>query len=59
MWQKLFDNANLIDEGIKIFRLIQQTEGQGVLPRDTLWFVLFFKSETQNKQGPRELEGPR
>jgi len=54
MWQKLFDNANLIVEGKKIFRLIQQTEGQGVLPRDTLWFVLHFKSATENKQDPPE-----
>ncbi len=59
MWQKLFANANLIEEGIKIFRLIQQTEDQGILPRDTLWFVLFFKSATQNKEGPQELKAPR
>jgi hypothetical protein len=54
MWQKLFDSANLVEGGRKVFRLLQQTEGRGVLPRDTLWFVLYFKSETEQMQDPRE-----
>ncbi len=51
MWQRLFDNANLIKEGIKTFRLIQVTEDVEILPRDALWFVLYLRSSTQNKQG--------
>jgi hypothetical protein len=59
MWQKLFDNAKLVEEGRKIFQLIQQTEGKGVLPRDSLWFVLYFRSETEFRQGMRERKAPR
>jgi hypothetical protein len=42
MWQKFFDNEELIEEGRKIIKLIQETENQRVLPRDALWFVLCF-----------------
>jgi hypothetical protein len=50
-WQQLFDNEELIEEGRRIFRLIQATEEKGVLPRDTLWFILYFRSSTQKKSG--------
>jgi hypothetical protein len=50
-WQQLFDNEELIEEGRRIFRLIQATEEKGVLPRDTLWFVLYFRSSIQKKPG--------
>jgi hypothetical protein len=46
MWQKLFDNEDMVDEGRRIFRLIQQTE-DGLLPRDALWFVLYFRTSAQ------------
>jgi hypothetical protein len=46
MWQKLFKNEEMVDEGRRIFRLIQETEDK-ILPRDALWFVLYFRSSTQ------------
>jgi hypothetical protein len=42
MWQKFFDNEDLIEEGRKIIKLIQETENLQVLPSDALWFVLCF-----------------
>jgi hypothetical protein len=42
MWQKLFDNEDSIEEGRKIFRIIKETETREVMPRDALWFVLYF-----------------
>ena len=41
-WQNLFDNDDLIEEGRKIFKIIKETETREVLPRDVLWFVLYF-----------------
>ena len=49
MWQELFDNEETVDEGRRIFRLIQETE-DGLLPRDALWFVLYFRSSGQGKR---------
>jgi hypothetical protein len=48
-WQQLFDNEEMIEEGKRIFRLIQATEEKSVLPRDVIWFVLYFRSSTQRK----------
>jgi hypothetical protein len=42
MWQNLFVDEALIEEGRKIFKIIKETETQEVLPSDTLWFVLYF-----------------
>ena len=42
MWQNIFDNEDLIEEGRKIFKIIKETESREVLPRDALWFVLYF-----------------
>jgi len=50
-WQKLFDNKEFIEEGRKIFRIIQETEDEGLQPRDLLWFVLYFRSSNQKKPG--------
>jgi hypothetical protein len=47
MWQELFDNEETVDEGRRIFRLIQETE-DGLLPRDALWFILYFRTSSQN-----------
>jgi hypothetical protein len=44
-WEKLFDNKDFIEEGRKIFSLIQEMEDEKVLPRDLLWFVLYFRQE--------------
>jgi len=49
-WQQLFENEKLIEGGRRIFRLIQATEEGDVLPRDALWFILYFRSSTQEKQ---------
>ena len=48
-WQELFDNEETVDEGRRIFRLIQETE-DGVLPRDALWFVLYFRTSGQENR---------
>ena len=34
LWRKLFEDEELIEEGRKAFRLFQQTELPGLLPRD-------------------------
>jgi hypothetical protein len=53
MWQELFDKAETVDEGRRIFRLIQETE-DGLLPRDALWFVLYFRTSSQHIKGAEQ-----
>ena len=53
-WQELFENEELIEEGRKIFKVIQETESPGVLPRDALWFILYFGLSTPGNKGPWE-----
>jgi hypothetical protein len=48
-WQELFDNEETVDEGRRIFRLIQETEDD-LLPRDALWFVLYFRTSAQENR---------
>jgi hypothetical protein len=55
-WQELFDNEEMVDEGRRIFRLIQQTE-DGLLPRDALWFVLYFRTSAQKSNMGEENAG--
>jgi len=55
-WQELFDNEEMIDEGRRIFRLIQQTE-DGLLPRDALWFVLYFRTSAQKSNAGEQDAG--
>ena len=52
-WRKLFVDDELIEEGRKAFRLFQETEMPGLLPRDALWFVLYFKRPTKNNPEPQ------
>jgi hypothetical protein len=56
MWQELFENGAMIDEGRRIFRLIQETE-DGLLPRDALWFVLYFRTSGQKNWGGEQDAG--
>jgi hypothetical protein len=44
----------LVDEGRKAFRLFQDTEVPGLLPRDALWFVLYFKRSAKKIQVPNK-----
>jgi len=55
-WQQLFDNEEMINEGRRIFRLIQETE-DGLLPRDALWFVLYFRISTQKSRADKGMPG--
>jgi hypothetical protein len=55
-WQELFDNEETLDEGRRIFRLIQETE-DGLLPRDALWFVLYFRTSSQNIEAQEQNAG--
>ena len=48
MWRKLFLDNSLIEEGKRAFRLFHDTEVPGLLPRDALWFVLYFKRPAKN-----------
>lgn len=54
MWRKLFEDEELVDEGRKAFRLFQDTEVPGLLPRDALWFVLYFKRSAKKIQVPNK-----
>jgi hypothetical protein len=55
-WQELFDNEETVDEGRRIFRLIQETE-DGLLPRDALWFALYFRTSSQNIEAREQNAG--
>lgn len=53
MWRKLLSDKELIAQGKKAFRLFHETEPPGLLPRDALWFVLYFE-RTANGSNDRE-----
>ena len=46
----LFTDEPTIAEGKKIFRSIQETVQQDILPRETLWFVLYFHSTESRRE---------
>jgi hypothetical protein len=53
-WRMLFEDEGLIEEGRRAFRLFLETEIPGLLPRDALWFVLYFKRSTQISREPQK-----
>jgi hypothetical protein len=52
---RLFTDESTIAKGKRIFRFIQETAKQDMLPRETLWFVLYF----QSTESGREIHGSR
>lgn len=48
MWRRLFMDEKLIGEGRKAFRLIREAEVPGLLPRDALRFVLYFRKAVKS-----------
>ena len=41
-WRELFEDPELVEEGRKAFRLLQATEASNLLPREVLWFIIYF-----------------
>lgn len=60
-WRELFKEAELLEEGRKAFRLIQQTEDKELLPREALWFIIYFRSSESGlaeRKPARKREAP-
>jgi hypothetical protein len=50
---RLFTDESAIAEGKSIFRFIRETVKQDILPRETIWFILYF----QSSESGREIHG--
>lgn len=56
-WRRLFGDKALIEEGRKLFRLLQETETPGTLPSEVLWFILYFTAPTEKDREPEKGRG--